>query len=157
MARNQKIFGKAIKYLSKQQSTIPILNYQDTTAKCNFEKATLLNEFFQHVLTDIFLLSHLRIVTITPCNITYVQISYFVQLVFSFKSSYWICLGLMESQHKCLRYILYSALPHLLPNFSMFPFAKVTSLIVGRHLLLSQFPNMQVSVTSLTIGQYLYF
>ena len=83
--RNKKHFWKAIKYLSKQQSTIPILTYQDTTAKCDFEKASLLNEFFQHVLTEIFLLSHLRIMIITLCNTTYVQISYFVQLVkFSF-------------------------------------------------------------------------
>ena len=44
--RNKKHFWwKAIKYLSKQQSTIPILTYQDTTAKCDLEKASLLNEF----------------------------------------------------------------------------------------------------------------
>ena len=76
--------------------------------------------FFQHVLTEIFLLSHLRIVTITPCNITYVQISYFVQLVFSFKSSHWICLGLMQSQHKCLKvYAVLSIAPSLTKLFNV--------------------------------------
>ena len=45
--RNKKCFWKAIKYLNKQQSTIPTLTYmyQDTTAKCDSEKASLLNEF----------------------------------------------------------------------------------------------------------------
>ena len=44
--RNKKCFWKAIKYLKKQQSTIPTLTYQDTTAKCDSEKASLINEFF---------------------------------------------------------------------------------------------------------------
>ena len=44
--RNKKCFWKAIKYLNKQQSTIPTLTYQDTTAKCDSEMASLLNEFF---------------------------------------------------------------------------------------------------------------
>ena len=48
--KNKNYFWKAIKYLSKQQSTIPNLTYQDTTAKCDLEKARLLiMSFFQHV------------------------------------------------------------------------------------------------------------
>ena len=44
--KDKKQFWKAIKYLNKLQSTIPILNYQDSTAESNSEKASLLNEFF---------------------------------------------------------------------------------------------------------------
>ena len=44
--KDKKQFWKAIKYLNKHQSTIPILNYQDTTAESNSKKASLLNEFF---------------------------------------------------------------------------------------------------------------
>ena len=44
--KDQKQFWKAIKYLNKQQSSIPTLHYQDTAAESNSEKANLLNEFF---------------------------------------------------------------------------------------------------------------
>ena len=44
--KDNKQFWKAVKYLNKQQSTIPTLHYQDTVAESNFEKASLLNEFF---------------------------------------------------------------------------------------------------------------
>ena len=105
--RNKKCFWKAVKYQNKQQSTIPTLTYQDTTAKCDSEKASLINEFSQHVSTEIFLLSHLRIMTIILCNTTYVQSSSFVPLMkFSFLSSHWICqklVGLMGSQLKYLK------------------------------------------------------
>ena len=44
--RNKKQFWKAVKYLNKQQSTIPTLHYQDTAAESDSEKASLLNECF---------------------------------------------------------------------------------------------------------------
>ena len=44
--KNKKQFWKVVKYLNKQQSMIPTLHYQDTTAETNSEKATLLNCFF---------------------------------------------------------------------------------------------------------------
>ena len=44
--RNRKQFWKAVKYLNKQQSTIPTLSYHDATAESDSEKASLLNEFF---------------------------------------------------------------------------------------------------------------
>ena len=44
--KDKKQFWKAIKYLNKQQSSIPTLHYQDTAAESNSEKANLLNEFF---------------------------------------------------------------------------------------------------------------
>ena len=44
--KDKKQFWKAVKYLNKQQSTIPTLHYQDTAAESNSEKASLLNEFF---------------------------------------------------------------------------------------------------------------
>ena len=157
---NKKCFWKAVKYLNKQQSTIPTLTYQDTTAQCDSEKASLINEFSQHVSTVIFLLSHLRIMTFILCNTTYVQSSSFVPLMkFSFLPSHWICqklMGLMGSQLKCLK-VRHTALPHLLPSFLIFLFAKVISLSAGRHLLLFQFPNLHVSVKPPTIDQYLYF
>ena len=43
---NNKQFWRAVKYLNRQQSTIPVLNYQDTVAESNLQKATTLNEFF---------------------------------------------------------------------------------------------------------------
>ena len=44
--RNKKQFWKAVKYLNKQQSSIPTLHYQDTAAESDSEKASLLNECF---------------------------------------------------------------------------------------------------------------
>ena len=44
--KDKKQFWKAVKYLNKQQSTIPTLRYQDTTAESNPENASLLNAFF---------------------------------------------------------------------------------------------------------------
>ena len=78
---------------------------------------------------------------------------------FSLLSSHWICqklMGLMGSQLKCLK-VWHTALPHILPSFLIFPFAKVISLSAGRHLLLFQFPNLHVSVKPPTIDQYIYF
>ena len=43
---NKKQFWKAVKYLNKQQSTIPTLHHHDTAAESNSEKASLLNECF---------------------------------------------------------------------------------------------------------------
>ena len=45
-AENKKQFWKVVKYLNKQQSPIPTLHYQDSTAETNSEKASLLNWFF---------------------------------------------------------------------------------------------------------------
>ena len=44
--RNKKQFWKAVKYLNKQQSSIPTLHYHDTAAESDSEKASLLNECF---------------------------------------------------------------------------------------------------------------
>ena len=44
--RNKKRFWKAVKYLNKQQSSIPTLHYHDTAAESDSEKASLLNECF---------------------------------------------------------------------------------------------------------------
>ena len=44
--RNKKQFWKAVKILSNQQSTIPTLSHQGTTAESDREKATMLNDFF---------------------------------------------------------------------------------------------------------------
>ena len=43
---SKKQFWKAVKELSKQQSTIPTLHHQEATAETNYEKATMLNEYF---------------------------------------------------------------------------------------------------------------
>ena len=43
---SKKQFWKAVKVLSKQQSTIPTLHYQEATAETNYEKAAMLNEYF---------------------------------------------------------------------------------------------------------------
>ena len=43
---NKKQFWKAVKVLNKQQSMIPTLHHQETTAKTNYEKASMLNEYF---------------------------------------------------------------------------------------------------------------
>ena len=44
--RNKKQFWKAVKYLNKQQSTIPTLHHHGTAAVTDSEKASLLNECF---------------------------------------------------------------------------------------------------------------
>ena len=43
---SKKQFWKAVKVLNKQQSTIPTLHHQETIAETNYEKATMLNEYF---------------------------------------------------------------------------------------------------------------
>ena len=43
---SKKQFWKAVKVLSKQQSTIPTLHYQEATAETNYEKAAMLTEYF---------------------------------------------------------------------------------------------------------------
>ena len=43
---SKKQFWKAVKVLSKQQSTVPTLHHQEATAETNYEKATMLNEYF---------------------------------------------------------------------------------------------------------------
>ena len=43
---NKKQFWKSIKYLSKQQSGIPALHHHDKIAESDYEKASMLNEFF---------------------------------------------------------------------------------------------------------------
>ena len=44
--RNKKQFWKAVKYLNKQQTTIPTLHHHGTAAVTDSEKASLLNECF---------------------------------------------------------------------------------------------------------------
>ena len=44
--RDSKNFWKAVKYLSKQQSTIPTLQHGEQTANTDLQKAELLNTFF---------------------------------------------------------------------------------------------------------------
>ena len=44
--RDSKKFWKAVKYLNKQQSTIPILQHGEQTASTDLQKAELLNMFF---------------------------------------------------------------------------------------------------------------
>ena len=47
LLRNAKsLYFQSLKYPNKQQSTIPTLHYQDTTAETSSEKATLINWFF---------------------------------------------------------------------------------------------------------------
>ena len=43
---NPKQFWKTVKYLNKQQSTIPVLHHQGVTASSSTEKANMLNNFF---------------------------------------------------------------------------------------------------------------
>jgi len=43
---SRKQFWKAVKVLSKQQSTIPTLHHQEDIAETNYEKATMLNNYF---------------------------------------------------------------------------------------------------------------
>ena len=44
--RDSKKFWKAVKYLNKEQSTIPILQHGEQTASTDLQKAKLLNTFF---------------------------------------------------------------------------------------------------------------
>ena len=44
--RDKRKFWKAVKFLNRQQSSIPPLHYQGITAKSSQEKATVLNQFF---------------------------------------------------------------------------------------------------------------
>ena len=43
---NKREFWKAVKVLSKQQSMIPTLHHQHVIAETNYEKATMLNDYF---------------------------------------------------------------------------------------------------------------
>ena len=44
--RDKRKFWKTVKFLNKQQSSIPPLHHQGTTANSDHEKATMLNGFF---------------------------------------------------------------------------------------------------------------
>ena len=54
---NKKQFWKSIKYLSKQLSGIPALHHHDKIAESDYEKASMLINFFRLVLIQLFLLS----------------------------------------------------------------------------------------------------
>ena len=79
--RNKKQFWKAVKYLNKQQSTIPTLHYHDTAAESDSEKASLLNECFSACFNrNIPPPADLQMMTITLCISVHAQMSSFVQL-----------------------------------------------------------------------------
>ena len=59
--RDSKRFWKAVKYLNKQQSTIPTLQQGELTAKTDLDKAETLNSFFSSCFND----SH---PPLTPCT-----------------------------------------------------------------------------------------
>ena len=135
--RNKKQFWKAVKCLNKQQSTIPTLHHQGTAAESDSEKASLLNECFSACFKrDTTPLSSANddhhTVHFSPCP---------DELLCTAEEAIFLIMSLDpskanrpdESQLKCLK-VRPTALLHPSPNFSISPFAKVTSLSAGKHL-----------------------
>ena len=153
--KDKKQFWKTIKYLNKQQSTIPTLNYQDTTAESNSEKVSLLNEFFSTCFNR-------DIPTLSPANTSQHTLQYDLcpdellcstdEILFLVKSLDLSKANRPDGVSAQMLKATATALLHLLPNSSTFPSVKAASLSAGKHLQLSQSLKVQTTRKLPTIG-----
>ena len=143
--RDKRKFWKTVKFLNKQQSSIPPLHHQGTTANSDHEKATMLNDFFSTCFNR-------TVPPLVPPNVDLNlhndecpddllclegEVLSYIRLLDAAKASGPDGLSSRKAHQ--------IALPHLSLGFSTSPLSLVASPKIGKLPLLSQYRKHQTT------------
>ena len=159
---SKKQFWKAVKVLRKQQSTIPTLHHQEATAETNYEKATMLNEYFSSCFNasvpplsklDVENQTHIEPGSTCPEDLlcTTEEVLSYIQALDATKAS-----DPDGNPLECSN-ILQQALLHPLQSFSIFPSNSGAFQLVGKLLLLYLYQSHLNTMRSPTTDQYPFY
>ena len=160
---SKKQFWKGVKVLSKQQSKIPTLHHQEATAETNYEKDTMLNEYFSSWINasvpplsqlDVENQTHIESGSTCPEDFlcTTEEVLSYIQALDATKAS-----GPDRISIRMLKYILQQASLHPLLSFSIFPSNSGAFQLVGKLLVLYLYQSHLNTMRLPTTDQYPFY